>query len=106
MGKAIIVLGSTGSIGRQPLDVIRKSGHDFRVRALAAGRGGEAFEAQVREFKPRLVCLWEEEAARDLKLRLEDMAPLKVLWGPDGLETLIRADDAGSGFLGAAGPAF
>ena len=68
----ICVLGSTGSIGGQTLDVIRKNG-GFAVTGLAAGRDAAALEAQVREFMPRRAFLWDEAAARDLEARVRDM---------------------------------
>ena len=92
--KKICILGCTGSIGRQTLDVIRKSGA-YAVTGLAAGRDAAALEAQVREFRPRRAFLWEEEAARDLRARVADMAaPPEVLCGPEGMRELIRAERA------------
>ena len=92
--KKICVLGATGSIGRQTLDVIRKSG-GYEVTGLAAGRDAAALEAQVREFAPRRAFLWDEAAARDLAARVRDMAAApEVLCGLDGLRELIRAERA------------
>ena len=92
--KKICILGCTGSIGRQTLDVIRKSGA-YAVTGLAAGRDAAALEAQAREFGPVRVFLWDEEAARDLKARLRDMAPPpEVLCGPEGMRELIQAEPA------------
>ncbi|MBQ6076256.1 MAG: 1-deoxy-D-xylulose-5-phosphate reductoisomerase [Lachnospiraceae bacterium] len=92
--KKICILGCTGSIGRQTLDVIRKSGA-YAVTGLAAGRDAAALEAQAREFGPARVFLWDEEAARDLKARLRDMAPPpEVLCGPEGMRELIQAEPA------------
>ena len=92
--KKICVLGSTGSIGRQTLDVIRKSGA-YEVTGLAAGRDAAALEAQLREFEPHRAFLWDEAAARDLRDRVKDMAaPPKVMSGPEGLKALIREERA------------
>lgn len=93
--KKICVLGSTGSIGRQTLDVVRQSAGAYEVTGLAAGSGGAALEAQVRAFKPRQVCLFQEAAARDLRQRLGDMArPPAILSGMEGLRALIQAEKA------------
>ena len=82
MEKAITVLGSTGSIGVQSLDVARKQG--FRVRALTAGRNAEALERQIREFRPALAAMADEDAAKELKARVADTGT-KVLAGREGL---------------------
>ena len=60
--KNIAIMGSTGSIGTQTLEVVR-SNPSLRVKALAAGSSVDKIEEQIREFKPELVCMWEEEAA-------------------------------------------
>ena len=64
--KKIAVLGSTGSIGTQTLEVVRNNG-DIKVTALAAGSNIEALEAQIREFRPEKVCVFQEEKAKELK---------------------------------------
>ena len=69
--KQISILGSTGSIGTQTLEVVREN-PDLSVTALAAGRNAELLEAQAREFRPRLVSLQDERAAGELKIRLAD----------------------------------
>ena len=93
--KTLSLLGSTGSIGRQSLDVVRQSGGAFSVLALAAGRDGRALEAQIREFQPKAAFLWEEADARDLALRLRDLSrPPRVLWGMEGLRELIQGEKA------------
>ncbi len=81
--KKIAILGSTGSIGTQTLEIVRAN-PDLKVVALAAGSGVDKMEAQVREFQPLLVGMWSEEAARDLKERIKDL-PVKVVAGMDGL---------------------
>ena len=81
--KTIAVLGSTGSIGTQTLEVARANG-DLKIAALAAGRNVELLEKQIREFSPRVVAVWEEEAARKLKTAVSDM-DVKIVTGMDGL---------------------
>ena len=82
--KRIAVLGSTGSIGTQALDIVRAYPDRLSVTALAAGHNVRAIEAQIREFRPRLACLWDEAAARELKARVRDL-PVRVVCGMDGL---------------------
>ena len=82
MDKTISLLGSTGSIGTQVLDVARK--HGFRVAALSAGRNADLLERQVREFRPKLVAVADEDAAKKLKTALADTS-VKVVGGADGV---------------------
>ncbi|MBQ4529498.1 MAG: 1-deoxy-D-xylulose-5-phosphate reductoisomerase, partial [Lachnospiraceae bacterium] len=81
--KKIAIIGSTGSIGTQTLEVVRAN-NDIQVIALAAGNNTELLEKQAREFKPSYVCIASEEKAKDLTARLADME-VKVLSGMDGL---------------------
>ena len=81
--KKIAILGSTGSIGTQTLEIVRKES-DLQVVALAAGANVELMEKQVREFRPSLVAMWTEEAASDLRVRLGDL-PVRITYGMDGL---------------------
>lgn len=82
--KKIAVLGSTGSIGTQTLDIVRNNSDELQIIALAAGNNVDLMEKQVREFQPKLVAMWTEKAASDLKGRIGDL-PTKVLYGMDGL---------------------
>ncbi len=82
MTENISVLGSTGSIGTQTLEVCAK--HGIKVSALTANRSTELLERQVREFKPALAVMGSEESARDLKVRIAD-TDTKVSWGNEGL---------------------
>ena len=82
MSKRIAVLGSTGSIGRQSLDVIDACG--MSVAALTANSSAERMEEQARQFKPELVALVDEKAAADLRVRLAD-TNVKVAGGMSGL---------------------
>ena len=84
--RKIGVLGSTGSIGTQTLEIVR-SNPDFEVIALAAGSNVDLMEKQAREFQPELCVMWTEEAAKELRLRLSDTS-VTVLAGMDGLLTL------------------
>lgn len=79
----VSIIGSTGSIGTQTLEVIREQG-DFKVSALAAGSNIELLEKQAREFKPFIVGVFVEEKAAELKNRLKD-TNIKVVSGMDGL---------------------
>ena len=81
--KKIAILGSTGSIGTQTLDVVRENG-DIEVVSLAAGSNTELLEKQVREFHPKVVCVCQKERAVDLKERLKDKT-VKIVTGMDGL---------------------
>ena len=87
--KNIVILGSTGSIGTQTLDVCRM--HGFGVRALSAGSNTELLEKQAREFHPEYVCIFNENAFSDMKQRLSD-TNVKVLCGMEGLCELARLD--------------
>ena len=82
--KNIAILGSTGSIGTQTLEVVRNNREELRVVALAAGSSVDMMEQQIREFRPLLAAMWYEEAAADLRARVSDLE-VKVLSGMDGL---------------------
>ena len=81
--KQVAILGSTGSIGTQTLEVIRHHS-DLQVAALAASASVEKMEEQIREFRPQIVNMWTEEAAADLRTRIADL-DVKVLSGMEGL---------------------
>ena len=81
--KNVSILGSTGSIGTQTLDVIRNN-KDFQVTALAAGTRISQLEKQAREFKPKLVCAGTRQGAEELKVLLKD-TDIKVVYGSEGL---------------------
>lgn len=90
--KNIAILGSTGSIGTQTLDVVRKN-NDLRVVAVSAGRSVEKLEEQIREFHPLLAAVWDEKAAEDLKIRIADTIT-KVVSGMDGLLELASMPES------------
>ena len=81
--KKIAVLGSTGSIGTQTLEIVRTN-QDIEVTALAAGSNITLLEEQIREFRPGLAAVWDEDRAAELKSRIRDM-DVEVLSGMDGL---------------------
>ena len=81
--KYISIIGSTGSIGTQTLDIVR-SNKDLKVTALAAGTSIDLLEKQAREFQPVIVAVYNEQKAEELKLRLAD-TNIKVCAGMDGL---------------------
>ena len=88
----IVILGSTGSIGTQTLDIVRNYSNDLKVQALAAGNNVDLMEKQVREFMPKKAVMWSEEAANDLKQRIQDL-PVAVLTGMDGLLDIVTMPD-------------
>ena len=81
--KTIAILGSTGSIGTQTLEVAEANG-DLRVAALAAGSNVELLERQIRKFHPKLAALASEEAAKDLRVRVRDL-DVRIVSGMEGL---------------------
>ncbi|GFI43459.1 1-deoxy-D-xylulose 5-phosphate reductoisomerase [Lachnospiraceae bacterium] len=81
--KKIAILGSTGSIGTQTLEVVRENG-DIEVLGIAAGSNIKLLEEQIREFRPRLAAVWSEEKARELKARVSD-TDTKVVAKMEGL---------------------
>lgn len=81
--KKIAILGSTGSIGTQTLEVVREN-KDIEVTALAAGRNIDLLERQIREFSPRLAAVWDEKLAAELKDRIRDL-DTQFVSGMDGL---------------------
>ena len=90
--KSVSLLGSTGSIGTQTLDVIRKN-NDIKVVALAAGTRVKELAEQTREFKPQLVSVKTQEKAKELKVLLSDM-DVKIVYGMEGLIEAATIDEA------------
>ncbi|MDY2814072.1 MAG: 1-deoxy-D-xylulose-5-phosphate reductoisomerase [Dorea sp.] len=89
--KKIAILGSTGSIGTQTLEVVRENG-DIEVLGLSAGSNIELLEAQIREFHPRIAAVWSEEKAEELKRKIAD-TETKVVSGMDGLLEVSTMND-------------
>lgn len=90
--KKIAILGSTGSIGTQTLEIVREN-PDLEVVGLAAGANIDLFERQVREFQPKLVSLQSEAACRELRTRLADMQ-VAVVCGMDGLIQIAEMEES------------
>lgn len=90
--KRIAILGSTGSIGTQTLEIVDKES-ELQVVALAAGSSVAKMKEQVRKYKPIYACMWEEEAAKELRTKLAD-TQVKVLWGMDGLVEIATMKEA------------
>lgn len=102
--KNISILGSTGSIGTQTLDIVRAN-DDLNVVAIAAGSNINKLEEQIREFHPDVVCVYNEEAAGKLKIIVAD-TPVKVVTGMDGLiEAAVykKAEIVVTAFVGMIG---
>ena len=90
--KKIAILGSTGSIGTQTLEVARNNG-DLEIVSLAAGSNIKKLEEQIREFHPRLVAVWTEEKAKELRDAVKDL-DVKVVSGMDGLIRVCTLPEA------------
>ncbi len=102
--KELVILGSTGSIGTQTLDIVRENPKDYKVTALASGRNIDLLEKQAREFNPQVVAVGDTAAAKDLKLRLKD-TDIRVLSGEDGVCEAAsgKGDVAINAIVGIAG---
>ena len=90
--KRISLLGSTGSIGRQTLEVVREQ-KDMQIVALAANRQTDLLEQQIREFRPVLAVLYDADAAEDLKVRTADL-PVRIESGMEGLIHMAQLEEA------------
>ena len=103
--RTIVILGSTGSVGTQALDIVRHHPDRFRVVGLSAGANQELLVGQVREFLPPLVAIAEGDA-EDLRRRLAGIRGIEILVGPDAAETLARESEADmvlNALVGSAG---
>jgi 1-deoxy-D-xylulose-5-phosphate reductoisomerase len=105
--RALSILGSTGSIGTQALDVVRRNPDRFKVAALsAAGTNQDLLAGQIREFLPPIVSIAEEEAARDLEAKLGAIKGVELVVGPESAETVAReveCDVVLNALVGSAG---
>jgi 1-deoxy-D-xylulose-5-phosphate reductoisomerase len=102
----VVILGSTGSVGTQALDVVRHHPDRFRVLGLSAGTNHELLVGQIREFLPPQVAIADEEAAADLRERLSGIKGVEILVGPEAAETLARESEADmvlNALVGSAG---
>ncbi|MCR5667018.1 MAG: 1-deoxy-D-xylulose-5-phosphate reductoisomerase [Eubacterium sp.] len=91
--KKIAILGSTGSIGTQTLQIVEEQ-KDIEVVALAAGRNLKLLEEQIRKFSPKLVAVWEESDAKKLRVSISDLQGVKVASGMQGLIDVATIEDA------------
>ena len=100
--KTITILGSTGSIGTQALEVI--DGLDYRVLALAAGKNTARAEEQIRKYKPKYAAMADEAAAKELALKTAD-TDVKILSGSAGIKEIsaLSADIVLNAIVGVAG---
>lgn len=104
--KHIAILGSTGSIGKNALNVVETHSKEFNVVALAANTDVDTLEQQVRQFRPRLAALNDPVAADRLRERLRDLNSTEVLSGVNGIQavaTIHEADQVLDGMGGSAG---
>ncbi|WP_418750441.1 1-deoxy-D-xylulose-5-phosphate reductoisomerase [Frisingicoccus sp.] len=91
--KKISLLGSTGSIGTQTLDVVRRYRENFQVTALAAATNIDRLEEQIREFRPKMAAVFDADKALELKRRMEDL-PVEVVSGMEGLMAAATEESA------------
>ena len=90
--KKIAILGSTGSIGTQTLEVARTNG-DLQIVGLAAGNNVKLLETQIREFHPRKVAVWTEEKAKELRLMVSDLS-VEIVTGMEGLIEIAEMEES------------
>jgi 1-deoxy-D-xylulose-5-phosphate reductoisomerase len=104
--KKIAILGSTGSIGVNALDVVSKHPGSLEVVALAAGKNLGVLKDQVERFRPQIVSVFDEDHARRLKGMLDSAVRTEILWGDEGYRCVATANAADlvlSAIVGAAG---
>src|SRR4029450_13931552 len=104
--RALVILGSTGSVGTQALDVVRHNPDRFKVVAPSAGTNQELLVGQIREFLPPHVAIANDEAAADLQEKISGIKGVEVPVGPDAAETLARDSEADmvlNALVGSAG---
>ncbi|MCR5581226.1 MAG: 1-deoxy-D-xylulose-5-phosphate reductoisomerase [Pseudobutyrivibrio sp.] len=93
MSQKLAILGSTGSIGTQTLDIVSQNPEDLQVVAMSCGKNIGLFEKQIRKYKPSLVCIGTEELASDLRNRLADI-DIEICCGMEGLVAVATYSDA------------
>ena len=105
--KAITLLGSTGSIGTQTLDIVSQSPDQFRIVGMAAGRNVELFAQQIRAFRPQIVAICDESKLEELKAAIADLTPQPIiLSGDEGVVEVAQYGDSEvvvTGIVGCAG---
>ena len=103
--KTLVILGSTGSIGTNTLDIVDRCPGEFQVAGLTAGSNDKKLEEQIRKYRPRIAALSNEAAAENLRRRCTGLG-VEILGGPDGVTELARTSDADvviSAIVGGAG---
>src|SRR3989304_7905450 len=101
--KKLTVLGSTGSIGVNTLNIIRNNSDKYNVVALAAGRNVDLLHKQIMEFKPQLVAVENENLAEKLQDLLGSASGPEILYGSDGYRRVAAANEAGMGVSALGG---
>lgn len=105
--KAITLLGSTGSIGTQTLDIVQQNPDKFRIVGLASGRNGTLLAEQIRQFRPEIVAICDATQLPELKAAIADISPQPILLGgEEGIVEVARYGDAEAvvtGIVGCAG---
>ncbi len=91
MKKKITILGSTGSIGTQTMEIVRQN-PELEIIAISAGKNIDILESQMREFHPKFVAVWEEHAAKELRIRTSDLN-IPILSGMDGLIEIVTLEE-------------
>ena len=94
MSQKLAILGSTGSIGTQTLDIVSQNPDDLQVVAMSCGKNIDLFEKQIRKYTPSLVSIANEDLAKDLKTRLSDMDNIEIVYGMEGLIAVATYDKA------------
>ncbi len=94
MRKKIVILGSTGSIGQQTLEVIRKYSNEFEVVGLSGWENTTFLKEQISFFKPKIAVVKNEYTAKGLKKDLNNLNDIKILWGTDGLVKISILEEA------------
>ena len=93
MSQKLAILGSTGSIGTQTLDIVSQNPEDLQVVAMSCGSNLDLFEKQIRKYHPSLVSVGSQELAKDLQTRISDLE-VKITYGMDGLIAVATCDEA------------
>ena len=104
--KRVIILGSTGSIGRSALDIVKAHPARFTIKVLTAGNNVALLEKQIKSFSPKVVAVSDESAARELKRRIGKRSGLEILSGQTGIAYAAAYDGSDivlSAIVGAAG---
>ena len=91
--KKIAILGSTGSIGTQTLNIVDQNQGELQVVAISAGSNIKLLEQQARKYRPSIVAVWDEDKAADLRQRLSDIE-VDVYGGMDGLLAVATAEES------------